>query len=164
MTVSQSCCCLKGYAAELVHIAVKLIFGHRASVQILHQLVVAMLSVYVGLTEIVNLHYHFEVEVKHRLQYLAIYVEVGIVNLKHVFLLVFFNQEYLRLTRILAKNLLALIVLTTQHKYAIIYLGTLLLELIGSLSAAGRRYDRDIYIRTNLWLNLRLNSTSGSTC
>ena len=101
MTICQSSSTLKSNTAELIHIPIKFILCHRTTVQILHQLIVTMLSVNVCLTIIEDFHYHFEIEVQHSLQNLSINVEVWVVNFKHVFLLVFFNQEHLRLTRIL---------------------------------------------------------------
>ena len=95
--------------------------------QILHQLVVTVLSVDIGLTVVEHLDYHLEVEVQYRLQNLSVYVEVRVVNLQHVFLLVLLNQEYLRLTRILAQNLQFLVVLTFKYEYAVIDLVALLL-------------------------------------
>ena len=104
--------------------------------QILHQLIIAMLAVYVCLTKVVNLNNHLKVEVQHSLQNLSVYVEVGVVNLQHVFLLVFFNQEYLRFARILTKNLNSLVVLTFQYKYAVVNLIALLFQLVSPLSIA----------------------------
>ena len=95
-----------------------------------------MLAVYVGLTKIVNLHNHLEVEVQHCLQNLSVDVEVGIVNLQHEFLLVLFNQEHLRFTSILTQNLNSFVVLTFQYKYAVVNFIELLFLPIRPLSIA----------------------------
>ena len=103
MTVSQGCSTLKSYTTELVYIAFQIELGHRATLQVLHQLVVTVLTIHIGLTKVVHLYYHLKVEVQNRLQYLTVHIEIGIVHFQYIFLVVFLNQENLGLTCILAQ-------------------------------------------------------------
>jgi hypothetical protein len=49
MTICQCGSTLQGNAAEPVNITIQLIFCYRSSTEILHQFIIAMLAVYIGL-------------------------------------------------------------------------------------------------------------------
>ena len=62
MTVGQCCCTLQGYAAEQVDVAAKMEVAQGAALKILHQFVVAVLALDVGLAKVIDFNNHLEVE------------------------------------------------------------------------------------------------------
>ena len=56
MTISESCGSLQSDTTELVEITIQVIFGKRTSLQILHQLIVTVLTIHIRLAIVVNLH------------------------------------------------------------------------------------------------------------
>ena len=72
MAIGQCSRTLQGYSPELVHITVQMIVSESSSLQILHQFVVPMLTIDIGLTEIIDLDDHLKVKVINALQYLLV--------------------------------------------------------------------------------------------
>ena len=58
MTVSQSSCSLQNNTSELIEVAVQVVVAKGTTTQILHQFIVAILSINIGLTIVDNLDYH----------------------------------------------------------------------------------------------------------
>ena len=109
---------LQGNTAELVEVAVKVVLAQRASAQILHQLVVAVLAVDIGLSVVGHLDNHLHVEVLDDAHQGLLDGEIRIIHLQHHLAFVAFYQEHLGLAGIIAKTLDATIDTTLQHKVA----------------------------------------------
>ena len=105
MAIGQGGSTLEGYTTELIDVAVQVIVGERSALQILHQLIVAVLAVHIGLAKVGHLDDHLEVEVLDNAQQRLLDVEVGIVNLQHPLPFLAFHQEHLRLAGIVAQAL-----------------------------------------------------------
>ena len=104
VTIGQGCSTLKGYAAELVLVAIHAKLRQRATLQIFHQFVVTMFAVDIGFAEVVHPDNHLEAEIIDGLKNLLIDVEVGIINLQHISLPIMFHQEHLCLPRVIAQH------------------------------------------------------------
>ena len=116
MTVGEGSGSLQGYAAELVHVSVNVVVAQRSSGQILHELVVAVLAVDIGLSEIIELDYHLEAEGADDLQHLLVDVEVGVVHLQHERLLLVLDKENLCFAGIVAQAFQLTVLYPLQHK------------------------------------------------
>ena len=120
MTISKGCRPLEGYTTELVHIPVQTIVSHRPAGEVFHQLVVPVLTVHIGLTEVIHLDNHLKVEVIDRLQDFPVDIEIRIVDLQHEVLSVALHQKHLCLTGVITQRLHIPIVDAFQHEEVVL--------------------------------------------
>ena len=118
MAIGQGGSTLEGYTTELIDVAVQVIVGERSALQILHQLIVAVLAVHIGLAKVGHLDDHLEVEVLDNAQQRLLDVEVGIVNLQHPLPFLAFHQDTCASPELSLKHLTALYVLPFRVKSA----------------------------------------------
>ena len=104
MAIIQRSGSLKGDATELIEITVQMILLKGASLQILHQFIAAVLSVYIHLSEIVELDHHLELKAVDASHQLLVDVIIGIIDLQHIFLSSMIHQKDLSLARVLAQR------------------------------------------------------------
>ena len=98
VTVGQGSSTLQGNTAELVVVAVEVVVCQRTTTEILHEFVVAVLTIHIGLTIVGNLDDHLQIEILDDAHQFLLDGEVGIVHFQHTFTLVAFYQEHLCLT------------------------------------------------------------------
>ena len=122
MTVSQGSGSLQGNASELAEVVAQSVLVERAALQILHQLEIAMLSVHIGLAEVVDPYNHLEVKRVNDLQQLLVNIKVGIVHLQHILFVFTTHQEHLSLARTVAQALHLVKLATVQHEHIILLL------------------------------------------
>ena len=119
MTVGQCCSTLQGYTAELVEVAVEVVVCQRTTAEILHEFVVAALTLHIGLTIVGNLDDHLQIEILDNAHQTLLDGEVGVIHFQHTLALVAFYQEHLSLTRVVAQTFDTTIESTFQHEVAI---------------------------------------------
>ena len=121
MTICQCGSTLQGNAAEPVKITIQLIFCYRSSTEILHQFIIAMLAVYIGLAIVVYMDNHLKIKVQNGLKYLLVDVETRIIYFQDKFLMITLHEKDLSLTRIVAQALNLMIIDALQDEVVIIY-------------------------------------------
>ena len=119
MTVGQCRSCLKCQSAEAVEVAVDPDILQRAALQVLHQLVVTVLTVLIGTSEVQQVNNHLKLERAYQLQQLLVDVEVGIVQFQYVLLSFTLYQVHLRLTGVVAQTGHLLVVNAFQGEHII---------------------------------------------
>ena len=119
VTIGQCCSTLQGNAAELVEVAVEVVFSERTTTKVLHQFVVTILTVHIGFSVVGNLDDHLEVEVLDNTHQLLLDGEIWIVYFQHALALFAFYQEHLRLAGVVTQALDATIYSALQHEVAI---------------------------------------------
>ena len=104
MTISKCGSSLQGNTAELIEVTIQIIVRKRTSSQILHQLIVTILTIYISLAIIVNLHDSLHAKTLDNPQQCLLDGEVRIIYLQHHLLLVALDQKNLCLTRIVTET------------------------------------------------------------
>ena len=79
-----------------------------------------MLAIDVCLTIVEHANNHLEVEIQYGLENTLVDIEVGIIDLQHIFLTIFLNQKYLSLARVVTQTLNVSIPDTFQQETIII--------------------------------------------
>ena len=92
MTISQSGSSLKGDTAELGEVAVDGVAVHRSSLEILHQFIVAVFAIYIGLAKVIETDDHLKLHVEDNLHQVLLDVYIGIIDLQHIFLSITLHQ------------------------------------------------------------------------
>ena len=105
VTVGQRCSTLQGDAAELVEVAVEVVVAQRTSTEVLHEFVVAVLTLYISLTIVSNLDNHLQIEVLDDAHQFLLDGEVGVIHFQHALALVALHQEHLGLAGVVAETL-----------------------------------------------------------
>ena len=152
VTVSQGSRTLQGDTTELVDVAVQMIFAHRTTTKVFHELIIAVLALYVGLTVIVDPHDHLEIEVVDCLEDLPVDIEIGIVDLQNEVLTITFNEKHLGLTRVVTQRLNVPVCDTFQEKRILLHVFTLGNDTypirafhLGNRHGRSRRSYRSVY-------------------
>ena len=101
VTISQGCGSLQSDTSELVEVPIQVIIAQRTTTQILHQFVVAILAVNIGLTIVYNLDNHLQIKILDDAHQRFIDSEVRVVYLQHLLAFIIRYQEHLCLTRII---------------------------------------------------------------
>ena len=104
VAIRQGCCSLQGNTAELSEVAVELIIRQTATLQILHEFVVAVLAFDVGLAVVGHVDQHFKAEILDDTHQFLFDDEVRIIDLQHPQAFHSFYEEHLRLSRVVAQG------------------------------------------------------------
>ena len=122
MTVGQRSRSLQSNSAELIHISIKTILLHRASLEELHQFIISVFAINISLAKVKHLDNHLKVEVINSLKNFFVNVKIRIIDLQYVLLSIVLNQKYLGLTSIFTQRLEILILIAFQQEELIIYI------------------------------------------
>ena len=116
MAVFEGSGSLQGYTAELVHVAIDLIFVESATLKVFHKFVVAIHSIHIHLSEVVGPDYHLEVDSRDEFHQLLLYLKLWIIYFEYELFLIFLDKEYLPLTGIVAEGIHFGVLLTTNKE------------------------------------------------
>ena len=105
MTIGQSSCCLQSQSTELVHIAIEFVILEGSTFQMFHQLIIAVLTIYVKFTIIQQVNNYLEIEIINRLKKFLVNIEIGVVNFQDELGAIFINEKHLSFTRIITQTL-----------------------------------------------------------
>ena len=94
---------LQGNSAELVDIAINLIFVESTSLKVFHKFVITIYSIYIHLSEVIGPDNHLEVYCRDKFHQLLFDLKLRIIHFEHEFLVILFNKEHLSLSGIVAK-------------------------------------------------------------
>ena len=119
VTVCQRSSTLQCYTSELVEVAIEVVVCQRTATQILHEFIVAVLTLHIGLAKVGNLDDHLQIETLDDAHQALLDGEVGVINFQHTLTLVTFHQEHLCLTGIVTQALDAAIHSAFQDEVAV---------------------------------------------
>ena len=116
MTVGQGSSSLERQTAETVVVAIDSHILQGATLQVLHQLIVAVLTVYIRTTVVLKVNNHLKLERANQLEQFLIDIEIGVIELQHILLTLSLNQIDLSLTGVITQTSHQFIVQSLQTK------------------------------------------------